>query len=357
MALKINPNNPLARHYDKLIAVAALGFLSLSLVYLTNAGTTRKKNEAAYIDQLDRLRPASGEKQAISLAGYEDAARSLGAPAQLDRADALQVGFLTPERRVRCVVANCQKPIPYAAVACPFCGGKQPIPPEADPGLDSDGDGIPDKIENKWGLNPSDPADARGDLDGDGFTNIAEHLAGTDPRDQKSHPALVNLLRVKELRGKPMPLIFSGVNRMPDGKLQLVFNQTAPHARTHWVREGDAIGDSGWAASGKAEVKFEEREDPAMPGGKRRVDVSTVVVKRLSDNKTVTLKIGETGKSTDIEAVLVLPMDNAEYTVLEGGTFKLREETFQVVSIDSRKTSVTIENKTSGLQKLIPKLD
>jgi hypothetical protein len=357
VALKINPNNPLYRHYDKVIAVAALGFLSLSLVYLTNAGTTRKKREAAYTDQLDRLKPASGDMQAISLTEYEEAVRALRSPVQLDRADAMQVGFLTPERRVSCVMAECRKPIPYAAQTCPFCNGKQPIPPESDPGLDSDNDGIPDKIENKWGLNPNDPSDAAGDLDGDGFTNLEEYLAGTDLRDPKSHPALVTLLRVKELRGKPMPLIFSGVNRMPDGKLQLVFNQTSPYARTHWVREGDAIGESGWAASGKVDIKFEERDDPTMPGGKRRVDVSTVEVKRLSDNKTVTLRIGETGKHTDIEALLTLSLDNTEYTVLEGGTFKLREETFQVVSVDSGKTSVTLENKANGIQKVIPKLD
>jgi len=357
VALKINPNNPLIRHYDKLIAVAALGFLSISLFYLTSAGTTRKKNEAAYIDQLGRLRPVSGDMQAIGMADYENAARAVRSPVQLDRADALQVGFLTPERRVICVVADCQKPIPYAAETCPFCGGKQPIPPESDPGLDSDGDGMPDKYENKMGLNSNDASDAAGDLDDDGFTNLEEYLAGTDPRDPKSHPAVVSLLRVKELRGKPMPLVFNGVNTMPGGKFQLVFNQMAPQARTHWVREGGKIGDSGWAAVGKVEVKFEERDDPTMPGGKRRVDVSTAEVKRLSDNKTVTLRIGESGKNTDIEAVLVLPLDNAEYTVLDGGTFKVREETFRVVSVDSGKTSVTIENKASGLQKVIPKLD
>ena len=101
------------------------------------------------------------------------------------------------------------------------------IPPDMDVGLDTDRDGIPDKEEIRLGLNPLDPADAKGDLDGDGFSNLEEFLAGTDPKDPKSHPALVNLLRVKELRGKRLPLIFSGVNKMPDGKLQLVFNQTA----------------------------------------------------------------------------------------------------------------------------------
>ena len=49
------------------------------------------------------------------------------------------------------------------------------------PQLDSDNDGMPDKWEEKYGLNPHDPSDSRGDADHDGFTNIEEYLNGTDP--------------------------------------------------------------------------------------------------------------------------------------------------------------------------------
>lgn len=356
MALKINADLPFVRHYDKVIAVAVLIVLLVSLGYLTGVGAARKRGETAYTAQLDRLRPESAPLAAIELGEYDAAARALRVPLQLDLPDGLKPGFLAPECRVTCVVAACQKPIPYAAELCPFCGGKQPIPPDKDPNLDSDGDGIPDRVEIALGLNPHDPSDAQGDLDGDGFSNIEEIRAGTDPKDPKSHPALVNLLRVKELRGKTMPLTFSGVNRMPDGKMQVVFNQRAPQPRTFWVREGESIGDSGWVA-GKVTVTFEERDDPTMPGGKRRVDVSTVAVKRLSDNKEVTLRINEGGKSTDVEAVIVLPLDNAEFTVLEGSTFKVREETFRVISVDSGKTSVVVESESSGKQKIVPKLD
>lgn len=356
MAVKINADFPLVRYYDKVVAVAVLIILLVSLGYLTGAGAARKKGEAAYTAQLDRLRPESAALSALDLAEYDAAARALRVPLQLGIPEAQKPGFLAPECRVTCVIAACQKPIPYAAEVCPFCGGKQPIPPDKDPNLDSDGDGIPDRVEIAWGLNPHDPSDARGDLDGDGFSNLEEYLAKTDPKDPKSHPEIVNLLRVKELRGKTMPLTFSVVNKMPDGKMQLVFNQRTPQPRTFWVREGEKIGDSGWGA-GKVEVKSEERDDPTMPGGKRRVDVSTVVVKRLSDNKEVTLRINEGGKSTDVEAVIVLPLDNAEFTVLEGGTFKVRDETFRVISVDSGKTSVVIEGESSGKQKIVPKLD
>ena len=356
MALKINPDLPFLRQYDKLIAVAVLIFLLISLFYLTNAGAARKDEESKYIRQLDSLKPKSELVQPMDLAEYEAAARLARAPIQLEAPKAQQAGFLSPESRVTCVSAACQKPIPYSAEKCPFCDAAQPTPPEFDPGLDSDKDGISDKTEIQLGLNAQDPADAKADLDSDGFNNVEELLAKTDPKDPKAHPALVNLLRVKELRGKRLPIIFSGVNVMPGGKVQLVFNLIGTNARTFWVKEDEQIGDTGFVA-GKVDVKFEERDNPNMPGIKTKVDISTVVVKRQSDNKELTLRINEGSKNTDVEAVIVLPLDNTEYTVLEKGTFKLRDETYRVVSVDSGTTSVTIENEVSGQQKVVRKLD
>jgi hypothetical protein len=43
---------------------------------------------------------------------------------------------------------------------------------------DSDGDGIPDKYEIDYGLNPVDPSDRNLDLDNDGWTNYEEYVAG-----------------------------------------------------------------------------------------------------------------------------------------------------------------------------------
>lgn len=48
--------------------------------------------------------------------------------------------------------------------------------------VDSDQDGIPDRIEESAGLNPRDPVDAASDLDGDGLANLEEYRAGADPR-------------------------------------------------------------------------------------------------------------------------------------------------------------------------------
>jgi hypothetical protein len=49
------------------------------------------------------------------------------------------------------------------------------------PAQDSDGDGMPDWWEIKYGLNPRDPADATKDASGDGYSNIDKYLNGIDP--------------------------------------------------------------------------------------------------------------------------------------------------------------------------------
>ncbi|MBW3000256.1 solute carrier organic anion transporter [Candidatus Woesearchaeota archaeon] len=51
------------------------------------------------------------------------------------------------------------------------------------PTLDTDMDGMPDKWELKYGLDPNNPDDANQDMDGDGYSNLDEYLDGTDPTD------------------------------------------------------------------------------------------------------------------------------------------------------------------------------
>ena len=47
--------------------------------------------------------------------------------------------------------------------------------------LDTDGDGMPDPWETRYGLDPGNPADGAQDADGDGYTNFEECLNATDP--------------------------------------------------------------------------------------------------------------------------------------------------------------------------------
>jgi hypothetical protein len=60
------------------------------------------------------------------------------------------------------------------------------FPLDASETADSDGDGMGDNFEERFGLDANDPADAALDNDGDGKTNLEEFLAGTNPNLNKS---------------------------------------------------------------------------------------------------------------------------------------------------------------------------
>jgi hypothetical protein len=55
------------------------------------------------------------------------------------------------------------------------------------PGVDTDGDGIPNNWEYVNGMNYQDPADAPLDFDRDGYTNLQEFYLNTDPRGAPSY--------------------------------------------------------------------------------------------------------------------------------------------------------------------------
>ena len=75
---------------------------------------------------------------------------------------------------------------------------EHPFDPENEPGIyvqdsqyttyklgeDQDNDGISDDWERRWGLNPTNPADAEGNNDGDGLTNYWEYVNLTQPTNR-----------------------------------------------------------------------------------------------------------------------------------------------------------------------------
>ena len=55
------------------------------------------------------------------------------------------------------------------------------FPLDASESVDTDGDGMGDNFESRFGLNPNDPGDAGLDNDGDGLTNLEEFQARRNP--------------------------------------------------------------------------------------------------------------------------------------------------------------------------------
>jgi hypothetical protein len=82
----------------------------------------------------------------------------------------------------------------FFEVPTPGAANIKELPPEE---LDSDGDGMPDFWEIRYGFNPHDPSDAALDADGDGLTNFEEYLVGSNPLDPEDFLRLQNI-RIEE---------------------------------------------------------------------------------------------------------------------------------------------------------------
>ncbi len=73
---------------------------------------------------------------------------------------------------------------------------------EGKPYKDSDGDGMPDAWEKKYGLNPNDASDAVKDMNGDGYTNIEKYINGIDPTQKVNWRDANNNVDVLAKKGK-----------------------------------------------------------------------------------------------------------------------------------------------------------
>ena len=137
--------------------------------------------------------------------------------------------------------------IPFSSFGakCPNedCGKDLPVPHDAQAALvitanDTDGDGISNEDEKKYGLNPDDENDANYDLDGDGFSNRYEIItAKTSPNNSKDHPPLWHRLYIAGVRKVELPikLMVVNTNNNPDkSKWDIQYN--LPRTRRNQVR-------------------------------------------------------------------------------------------------------------------------
>lgn len=313
----------LQTNYDKLILVALLVVLLASAAYLLRqVGWENQQMKAAAWERPFTL-PKS--VSVLDLTQYQAQREAFFNPYQVTiRSNALMVS----ELRVSCV--QCGKPIVFVATTCPFCGATQPE--RKDPTkVDTDGDGLPDVLEVKYGLNPLDPNDAARDADSDGFSNIEEIQYGSDPFDAASYPPPVVKLRLLRAQRVPFKLRFQGMAMGSKDRVKYQVNLRSLE-RTFFVQIGDVVEG----------FKIIEYQPDAEAG-------PTLLLQQ--GDTVIPLVKGQAVTEQELVADLVSLLDRRRLQVRIGDAITIKDYTYNV--IDIKREGVLLRDEKSGKETLV----
>ena len=350
----------LAAHWDWLVAAFGLAALVAGvLLFVMSGGTDPNENAADSVRRLMSAKKSETGVAPVEMAGYEHALQLATKPPTVAEVDDESGSFLVSPRRVFCQL--CHKPIPGEAKKCPLCGEAQPEPEKV--AVDTDGDGLPDEWEEKFGLDAK-TADADDDKDGDGFTNAEEFAAGTDPSDKSSHPDYFDSLKlVLPLKEKVLPFYFEKAEQLPGGKVRYYFRD--PKAKSDYGTrglqynplEGEEIGKTGFVVKSfeKKTMKVKVATVKGEQALERPREVVVATIERKSDGKKLQLRDNERRIPVDVQATLEFSRGETKtFTVVPGGSIDLFGTKYKVKEIKSvgKGAKVSLEDPVGKIRSV-----
>ena len=362
--------NFLAAHYEWIavgVAVVALAAAGVFAVGAFGDDPDECADQAAA--QYGRtVREGETGVKPVSLLDYERASALLDSKKVPRLADVEAAGnFLASSAHMFC--EHCHRPMPSDAAVCPSCK-EAPVVKEAPVEVaDTDGDGMTDDWEKKFGLDPNDPADAALDKDGDEFTNLEEFTAKTDPTNAADHPDYFDSLSVVlPLVETKLPFFFEKAMKLPAGyrfyfKDPSKKNDYGKRGLQYTPLAGEKIGDTGYTVISYNE-KFETRTIKAVAGEKalkKTVDVSTATIERNSDKRRFDLPSGSNKLiAVDVQAKLLYNRGTArEFKVVKGDTIEFGGSKYVVKGVESvgKGARVTLADTILGKLHVVEALE
>lgn len=350
--------DPIKSHYDKIVVVLALALLVMTAltlyVKIAAKGEELKKDRA----MIENLRPLKPDVPAVAKNPFAKDREDLAKPKRLAPSGSNDTLFV-PEERVSCRSDKCRKPILFTAKKCPYCGWEPDRGLTTDvPGAtntagvvvsrrpkDSDGDGIPDWWEVKYGQNSQDATDASTDPDDDGYTNLEEHKVGEDlkyqfnPTNTASVPPAWSAGKLEVTDAKALEFKLRYMSSMrPDGSNWLhIINEIG--GQTHSKRIGELV-------NGFKVLKHEEKFVMVVAEGstaKMRKDVSELTLESPSGVKVVLVK-GEPKLQWERSADVYYVPTKKTIAVKEGEEFQIGAYKYRVKGIDANARKVLISD-------------
>lgn len=201
------------KHYEKVVLGLFLLLLLLGSVFVLGAFDRSKKDlEQKKQDAVSKIKggailPVLDTSRFAAEENLRDTRKNVAIVSSAK--DDPKGSLIVPHRYIKCFSEKCNYLLALSTDTCPFCATKQlDLGKDSEEGDDTDGDGIPDLVEQKYStfLNYLNPQDARQDYDNDGFLNVEEHRAEAAMDDPDSFPPLGNLIRSIKTFRRPLPL-------------------------------------------------------------------------------------------------------------------------------------------------------
>lgn len=217
----------LKNHIEKILFVVLLLGLGMTLMVLMNL-----RNNRETVDSLKLVIPQ--QNLTADYAGLESLKARLTDDSPLV---SISMDAFTPEVRVVCINPEDRSLIPADATHCPYCGMEQ-----KEEERDSDGDGVPDPLELRWGLDPQNPLDVYDSIDGTGFSVRVQHSRGHDPTDSSDYPPHIEFLRLLDVQEETIRFEFRGFTQIAEDVYMVQLRYRYPD-QNEWqsvrVRTGD----------------------------------------------------------------------------------------------------------------------
>lgn len=344
----------LQAHYEKLILLILLLFCAFMLWY--QVGYTQKVQDQKIDEIINRKEPES-DYSAIDQAKVDF-------KTELVFSDPMTIGFpkhdpeskitemMSPYSMAECVY--CHNLIPSSAFPaigekqngkCPVCGkALQPKVKQEETKLvnnDSNSNSIPDDWEAQFSLSNISPDS---DEDKDHFTLLEEYNAKTNPTDPKSHPLYVSYLKVYTIKSQEIKNLKLVSVEAPAGaeksKWEAQFNTLSKNRkRTSFCR----INAGTFENNGISYTVTDIKEDPEssehivyiQPVG------STDVVIECRKGKTI---YDPNPRVTFSDKVLKRRITYSVGKNITLGTVETGKETYRIVSANSEKKTVLLQN-------------
>ena len=372
----------LKKHYEKILLALFLIIFVIALFYqidiirgaseVTKKDLQLKEMTANYKSQEVDFADNKFKISAVFMKGSSWA----GSTAR-NKKDKYFTDLLIPFKMVRC--PHCEKILPLWSLLndpheCMFCHGELKTPAhikikktfvikdDGNPDTDSDGGGVPDMTEKKYGLDPATPDDDTADMDGDGFGNSYEYLKKTKINDPKSHPPLYLRLYLKELVKNK--LNFTLKNIIIQGKdkanWDIQINFGAKKTGFFWLDDMMKVDNREYKI-----ISLEAKSVKIKDGNIEKIKTDGHIKIQSADGKEiVTAVIGKEVFSPNPRAIIIDEGTDRKYSmnigdIIEIGTKKTGMSRYKVTDINSAKGEEAIsimdlaDKKTYSFNKVL----